>query len=126
MVKSNTPSRDMRALQRNVFKMKNELDRTKQKSASFKKMVYVQRDRVICVFRSMHEQKKTLEQENQILLTSLKNFNKTCNEQKKTIHKQEQQLLMLHKVSKELHLLKRGLLSIQSKQNPCLSRKANI
>jgi len=46
--------------------MKNELDRTKQNSASFKKMVYVQRDRVIHVFRSMYEQKKTMEQERRV------------------------------------------------------------
>ena len=118
----------MRALERDFLKSKNELVQTKKNADAFKKMVHAARERALGYFRSMYKQKNILEQKNQILLTSLKNFNKTCNDQKNTIRIQERGLVRLHKTSEELRILKSGLLSIREvhKRNPHVHRKANI
>jgi len=124
MVKSNT--RDMRALQREVRKTKRELVQTKKNAAAFSKMVHGARDNALVSFLRIYKQKKALGQENRILLQSLKNFNAACNKQQMTIRKQAACIKMLHKSSKELHLLKRSLKSIRHKRNPHLIRVADI
>jgi len=128
MVKSNTPSRDMRALQRDRRKITNELVQSKRNAVVFKKMVSSARDKAIVKFIRLYKKEKTLEEENRLLLASLKNFNVTCNQQKMTIRKQAHGIQVLQKSYKELQLLKRGLCSIHNarKRNPYLIRKVDI
>lgn len=128
MVKSNTPSRDMRALQRDLHKIKNELVQSKQNAAVFKKTVSSARDKAIAKILRMYKKEKTLEEENRLLLASLKNFNVACNKQKMIIRKQAYGIQVLQKSSKELQLLKKGLCSIHNarKRNPYLIRKVDI
>ena len=126
MVKANYNTRDMRALQRELRKTKCELVQTKKNAAAFSKMVYRARDKALVSFLRTHKQKKTLGQENRILLQSLNNFNAVCNKQQMTIRKQAASIKMLQKSSKELHLLKRSLKSIRHKRNPRLIRVADI
>jgi len=126
MVKSNTPSRNMRALQRELCKTRSELVQTKQNAAAFHKMVHRARDKAIYNISCINKQKTTLEKENQIFLQSLKNFNAACNKQKTTIRKQVSTIKKLQRTSKELHLLKKGLKSIQHRRNPQIIRVADI
>lgn len=126
MVKSNTTPRNMRALQRELFKTRSELVQMKQKATTFNKMVHRAHDKAIVTFSNIVKQKKTLEQENQILLHSLKNFNAVCNKQKMTIRKQSSTIKTLQKGSKELNILKRGLKTIQHRRNPSIIRAADI
>jgi len=113
MVKAN---RDMRALHRNLFKIKKELAKTERNATTRTKTMSAARNRAFC----------TLEQENKILLKSVQNFNIICNNQKKTIRVLEHGLDKLQKASKELQLLKKSLQSIECKRNPHIYRKANI
>jgi len=146
MVKSTTPSRDMRALQRDLRKTKQELTLTKRNIDTFKKTVFAARDMAIVKLLRQSNQKKTLKRENQILLQSLKNFNKACNgqkkhiyaqnykchEQNKLIHQQNLQIKALNRTAslfdKELYLLKKGLRGIRTvqKKNPNLIRTASV
>lgn len=126
MVKSNTTSRDMRSLQRDLRKTNSELVNTKQKANTCKKLVYTRRVKAIVTFLCMYKKKKNLEQENNILRKSLKNFNASCNKQKMFMCKQARVIKMLQKESKELRLLKQGLRSIQHKRNPHLNWTACI
>lgn len=126
MVKSNTPSRDMRALERELRKTKCELVQTKQNAATFSKMVHRARDKALVSFSCIHKKNKNLEKENQILLRSLKNFNVTCNKQKKRLCKQSYSIQILQKLAKELMLTKKGLENVQNTRNPHLIRTVNI
>tara|TARA_B100000795_G_scaffold123832_1_gene92312 strand:- start:490 stop:834 length:345 start_codon:yes stop_codon:yes gene_type:complete len=114
----------MRALQRELLKTRSELVQTKQKATVFNKMVHRAHDKAIVTFLNIIKQKKTLEQENQILLQSLKNFNAVCNKQKMTIRKRVSTIKTLQKASKELHMT--GLESIQHRRNPHIIRVADI
>tara|TARA_B110000008_G_C16930484_1_gene548490 strand:+ start:1044 stop:1382 length:339 start_codon:yes stop_codon:yes gene_type:complete len=112
----------MRALQRELLKTRSELVQTKQKAALFNKMVHRAHDKAIVTFSNIIKQKKTLEQENKILLQSLKNFNAVCNKQKMTIRKRVITIKTLQKASKELHMTG----SIQHRRNPHIIRVADI
>jgi hypothetical protein len=133
MVKSNTPSRDMRAVQRDLRKIKNELVQTKQKAAGFKHMVYNARDRATIKFCVMNTALLRFSKERDTLLKSLTNFNKSCNKQKQHILQQDYDIGVLRKTVKQLYLVNRSLRSISThevqKSNPHLCktvRKANI
>lgn len=141
MVKSNP--RNMRSLQRDLRKTKQELVLTKRNAENFKKTAFAARDMAIVKLLRQSNQKKSLKRENQILLQSLKNFNKACNGQKKHIYAQNykcheqnklirQQNLQIkalnHTASlfdKELYFLKRAIRTVQ-KKNPNLIRTASV
>jgi deoxyribodipyrimidine photolyase len=120
MVKSNTPSRDMRALQRDLRKTKQELALTKRNTDTFKKIVFAARDMAIVKLLHQSNQKKTLKRENQILLQSLKNFNKACNKQQRHLLIQQKKIESFKRIAKKLYFQKKGLVETINKRNPQL------
>jgi len=109
MVKSNTPSRDMRALQRDLRKTKQELALTKRNTDTFKKIVFAARDMAIVKLLHQSNQKKTLKRENQILLQSLKNFNKACNKQQRHLLIQQKKIESFKRIAKKLYYKKKAI-----------------
>lgn len=100
-MKTNTPSRDMRALQREVLKIKNELVQTKRNAKILRKKTHNANALLV---------KKLIasENENEIVRNSFTNFALSFNKQRK-----------------ELNLLKLGLRRIveNQKSNPYIASK---
>jgi len=118
MVKSNP--RNMRSLQRDLRKTKQELVLTKRNAENFKKTAFAARDMAIVNLLRQSNQKKSLKRENQILLQSLKNFNATCNKQQRHLLIQQKKIESFKRIAKKLYLQKKGLVETINKRNPQL------
>ena len=116
-----TTERDIRIMKRNSHKMHHETLQIKRNATAFRKMVSSARD-------VYHKRFYCLRNENLILLQSLKNFNKTCNQQKMMLRKQKQIICKTKKAADELKRLKRSLKSIKTRKrsNHCVNRVADI
>ena len=108
-----TTQRDIRTMKRNVSKLRKE-----STSAAIKKVF-------LAAYIKKHH---CVQMENKILLKSLKNVNKICNQQKMMLAKQSRDIDKLQRSANELKRLKNALQSIrvQKRRNPALYRKADI
>ncbi len=90
IMKTNTQPRAMRALQRSVVKLRNEVSETHQETNLFRKRV----SKTAGVFLN-HLQ--SVKNERDLLRKSLKNFNDSCCKQLRHIKKQEKEIKALRK-----------------------------
>jgi len=97
-----TTARDIRNMKRNSNKLREETLQIKRNATAFRKMVSSARD-------VYHKRFNCLRNENLILLQSLKNFNKTCNQQKMMLREQKHVICKIKKASHELKRLEMSL-----------------
>jgi phosphopantetheinyl transferase (holo-ACP synthase) len=116
-----TTQRDIRTMKRNVSKLRKESVQTSRNAAVFIKKVFSARTAYI-------KKHHCVQMENKILLKSLKNFNKICNQQKMMLAKQNRDIDKLQRSANELKRLKNALQSIhvRKRRNPALYREADI
>jgi len=109
-MKTNTQARDMRALQRSVVKLRNELSESHQKASLFRKRV----SRTAGGFL-MHLQ--SVKTERDLLRKSLKNFNENCCKQLRHIQKQDKEIQALRQTLRQTAVVKHGLHLITRTKN---------
>ena len=101
-MKTNTQARDMRALQRNLVKMRQEMSENKHKAILYRKRV----TRTATGFL-MHLQ--SVKKERDLLRKSLKNFNESCCQQLRHIRQQDEEIKTLRQVLRQTAVVNHDL-----------------